>query len=542
MVGQDHSAEEEQQISMNRRIRILRLSESGCRDGAVRRTLGTQDRFEVHEGAWDEQLLGHWQGQEFDVVIQEVEVFNSAALRGLEALRRWRPSVPVLVVAGRAPVEFVVAAIKAGAWQFVLRKRGNLRKLPGLIEASLREAASGSQSSLDSGGLRPGGGAGGPAGSRLASIEALEVAGPRVPRDLYQTLVDKSLQGLVVIQGGRIVLANPAVAAIFGMTVEGLLALPPQGFQALIHPDDRASVQGRLQAWLSGEPVPAHHQCRAFRKDGTACWLELAASQIEFQGEPAIQAAVVDVTDRKRAEEALRQHTDRLQVLSRRLLEVQEAERRHTAMELHDEIGQALTALKFNLELWARQPPAEMCVGLQEAQLAISSLIEQLREMSLDLRPPMLDTLGLLHTLVWHSERFAARFRVRVNFRHSELEGKRFDPAIETAAYRIVQEALTNVARHAGVSEVALEIHATPEALFLTVSDRGRGFNAAEVLASGTSSGLTGMRERATLLGGTMVVESSPGTGTLVKAVLPLTRIFHADEGVPHRGRGKTTL
>jgi len=226
--------------------------------------------------------------------------------------------------------------------------------------------------------------------------------------------------------------------------------------------------------------------------------------------------------ERKRAEMMLRQYTERLQLLSRRLLEVQETERRHTALELHDEIGQALTALKFNLELCARQPTAAMRTGLQEAQTAISSLIEQLREMSLDLRPPMLDHLGLLHALAWHCERFAARFQVQVRFHHSELEGKRFEPTIETAAYRIVQEALTNVARHAGVPEVALEIRAEPETLFLTIADQGRGFNAAEVLTSGTSSGLTGMRERATLLGGTLRVESRPGAGTLVRAALPL--------------------
>ncbi len=222
--------------------------------------------------------------------------------------------------------------------------------------------------------------------------------------------------------------------------------------------------------------------------------------------------------DRRRAEAAVLAGREQLQVLSRRLVEIQEAERREIARELHDEIGQVLTGLKLTLEMTARTAAEAVQSRLDDAQRLVNDLIRQVREMSLDLRPAMLDDLGLLPTLVWHFERYTTRTGVRVTFEHAGLE-RRFQPEVETAAYRIVQEALTNVARHAGVPEVAVRVWAGEEVLNLQVEDRGKGF---DTLAARPSGGLTGMRERATLLGGNLAVESAAGAGTRVTAEFPL--------------------
>jgi PAS domain S-box-containing protein len=228
--------------------------------------------------------------------------------------------------------------------------------------------------------------------------------------------------------------------------------------------------------------------------------------------------------ERRRAEEELRGANERLQGMSRRLVELQEAERRHVARELHDEIGQLLPALKITLPMGSRSDRADAAGNWKKARGLVDELISRVRELSLDLRPAMLDDLGLLPALFWHFERYSAVTGVRVNFRHSKIEGRRFEPETETAAYRIVQEALTNVARHAGVEEAVVVVSGRLERLHLEIEDRGRGFDASDAGIGGRSSGLAGMRERALLLGGDFTIESAGNSGTRLTATLPLSR------------------
>ncbi len=233
------------------------------------------------------------------------------------------------------------------------------------------------------------------------------------------------------------------------------------------------------------------------------------------------QVLAVAITERNRVEEALRQEAARLQTLSHRLVEVQEAERRHLARELHDQVGQELTGLKLTLEMSTRAGRAdEAKISLGKAQGLVDDLIARVQDMALHLRPAMLDELGLLHTLLWHFEQYTAQTNVHVTLEHRGLD-RRFAPDLETAAYRIVQEALTNAARHASVSDVTVRLWATQDTLGVQILDQGKGFDA-EVAPAGTSSGLAGMRERATLLGGELTVESAPDAGTRVTAEFPL--------------------
>jgi PAS domain S-box-containing protein len=220
--------------------------------------------------------------------------------------------------------------------------------------------------------------------------------------------------------------------------------------------------------------------------------------------------------------EAVSQGRERLQILSQRLVEVQENERRYIARELHDEIGQALTGLKLVLDMAARSPGEDIGESLREALALVDELMTQVRNLSLDLRPTMLDDLGLLPALLWHCGRYTDQTGVHVDFRHTNLEGRRFGPKAETAAYRIVQEALTNVARHADVAEVTVRLWAEQDTLNVQVEDQGAGFDPERVLLTEDSSGLVGMRERAVLLGGALTIESTPGVGTRLTAELPL--------------------
>jgi signal transduction histidine kinase len=237
---------------------------------------------------------------------------------------------------------------------------------------------------------------------------------------------------------------------------------------------------------------------------------------------------------RKRIEEELRrahselerrveERTAELRQLSQRLVQVQEAERRKIAHELHDEVGQVLTGLKLLLEMAARLPDSAVKRQLADAQVFVNDLMTKVRNLSLDLRPAMLDDLGLLHALLWLFERYTAQTGVHVQFTHPGLEqGLRLTSEVETAAYRIVQEALTNVARYAGCGAVEVLVSADAESLVVEVKDRGVGFEVDARLAAANSIGLTGMRERARLLGGRLTLNSKAGAGTTVTAVLPL--------------------
>lgn len=207
--------------------------------------------------------------------------------------------------------------------------------------------------------------------------------------------------------------------------------------------------------------------------------------------------------------------------LAKSIVDVQEEERRHIARELHDHLGQLLTGLQFMLESAKRQEGDAQKASLEEIQKTVGDVIGQVREMSLNLRPGMLDDMGLLPTLQWHIERFSTQTNIQVDLHSDVIEG-RFPAEVETAAYRIIQEALTNVARHARVRQVFVGLLTQDDALWIEVVDKGVGFDLANSVRKPTS-GLGGMQERASLVGGYVVIESFVNQGTQVVAVLPLT-------------------
>ena len=219
--------------------------------------------------------------------------------------------------------------------------------------------------------------------------------------------------------------------------------------------------------------------------------------------------------------EQVRAGRERQRKLTKSLVDIQETERRRIARELHDHLGQSLTGLQFMLETAKNQAQGPQRTNLEGIQEAVSEIIRDVREMSLNLRPSMLDDMGLVPTLRWHFDRFTSQTGIHVNFQYDEVLG-RIPVEIETAAYRIVQEALTNVARHAQVQEVFVGLVMQDDTLWVEVLDNGKGFDITAE-PDRPSSGLSGMRERAGLLGGYLLVESFLNQGTQVLAALPLS-------------------
>ncbi|MCJ7623433.1 MAG: histidine kinase [Anaerolineaceae bacterium] len=213
----------------------------------------------------------------------------------------------------------------------------------------------------------------------------------------------------------------------------------------------------------------------------------------------------------------------RLETLSRRLVEFQEEERRRIALELHDEIGQILTGLNLLLMGISTTLP-EQQQRLDDARGLTNDLIRRVRQMSLTLRPAMLDDLGLLPTLLWHFENYTRQGNIRVNFQHTDIEGQRYPPEIETVAYRVIQEALTNVARHAGVDEVIVQVWCSEGVMNIQVEDEGAGFDPEGTAQSGKTLGVMGMQERANSLRGKLTIDSQLGRGTSLIVQIPLDR------------------
>ncbi len=207
-----------------------------------------------------------------------------------------------------------------------------------------------------------------------------------------------------------------------------------------------------------------------------------------------------------------------LQALSEKLVDIQEAERRHLAIELHDEIGQSLTYVKMNLDRYDPAHPDKE--NLEMARDMTIDLMKRIRGLSLELRPNILDDLGLIPAILWHIERYMALTGIQVDFKASAVD-RRFRPQVEITVYRILQESLTNIARHAGATQVMVSLWADEERLGLQVEDNGVGFDTAATFEKMTG-GLSGMQERVNACGGKLLVDSHPGQGTYISMEIPL--------------------
>jgi signal transduction histidine kinase len=237
----------------------------------------------------------------------------------------------------------------------------------------------------------------------------------------------------------------------------------------------------------------------------------------------ASQAAVA--IEKARLFEQVRNGRERLHALSKKLVEIQEAERRYISHELHDEIGQQLTGLQFMLEMGKAGTKTGRLGALSEAQELVSGLMSQIRELSLNLHPSMIDDLGLMPALNAHFDRYQQKTGIRVQFIARDLNC-RFPSEVEVSAFRVVQESLTNAARYAGVKEVEVSIFADEAALSITVSDQGRGFDTQLLQDSNRAFGVAGMRERVELAGGKFDIHSRPGEGTRITAVFPIHQML----------------
>lgn len=323
--------------------------------------------------------------------------------------------------------------------------------------------------------------------------------------------------------GPRIVFANESVESITGYRVEELLGRSPRLFQG---PDTDPAALARIRAALRARE-PIREEVINYRKDGTPFWNEIEIVPIPARnvGERDYFASVQrDVTEAKQRELELHHSREELRRLYSAQDSMLEQERLRIARDLHDELGQTLTALKLDLGV-AISDSADLPNGhvrrLQELVRFVDGAIGQVREIASNLRPAMLDDLGFEAAAEWFLDKCAGRDGLDIRWRTHLADGVRTTGESATALYRILQECMTNVTRHAQATSVTIDYEETPKRAKLAVADNGIGFDSTRPPAAGF--GLVGMRERVAMLGGELSVDSSIGTGTRVVVTLPMT-------------------
>jgi two-component system sensor histidine kinase UhpB len=292
-------------------------------------------------------------------------------------------------------------------------------------------------------------------------------------------------------------------------------------WESRLHPEDRERVLPKIRAYLAN-PGPSYEaEFRLRHKDGSYRWI-FARAQVEHdpEGNPLrMLGCHIDITDRKRTEEELQRSFSRLRELSRRVAEAQEAERRNISRELHDRVGQNLSALNLSLNLVRAQlapgaPPA-ITDRLQDAQHLVEASVQQVRDVMAYLRPPALDDYGLLAALRTHADALSGRLGVPVVVTGREPE-PRLSTATETALFRIAQEALNNVSKHAHAANVQVRLATLNGVVEMSVTDDGVGFDTGASSSERPTWGLKTMRERAEAVGATLRIERAPSGGTRV--------------------------
>ena len=305
--------------------------------------------------------------------------------------------------------------------------------------------------------------------------------------------------------------ANQRACELFGYTKQEFLRTP---FVRLIPDHEIDAVQA---AMINLRRTGAMRlETTISRKDGFAVPVEVSARLITMNSDPIVQVILRDITERRIVEQMLRERSELAKQLSEATLRAQEEERRHLARELHDGVGQTLSALKFHLEVLRYKTPQQAHAALPELSGAVGETVNTLRNLAMQLRPSQLDDLGLVETVRWHAQQFQLQTGIQVVFRPSQ-DRYALTKDVCVHLYRIVQEALSNICKHARATAVDIQLAQDADGILrLAIRDNGAGFDPAAVRqeAGHFHMGLSSMRERVGMIHGELQIDSAPGEGT----------------------------
>jgi len=319
---------------------------------------------------------------------------------------------------------------------------------------------------------------------------------------------------------GRYLRWNRNLQTISGYSAEEIATMHPLEFFA---PEDHARVKAGIERVLAGESVMIEADLIA--KEGSGVPHLFTGHRMLLDGKAYLVGVGIDISDRKVQERDLADYASRLQNASRQLLQVQETERRSLSRELHDQVGQEMAALNLNLTILRSVLPAGLpntvLSRLDDSQSVLEEASRHLRNVMMELRPPGLDELGLLPALQEHGKRVARRAGLELAITGAEPD-PRLSPTAEIALFRIVQEALNNIVKHAEAKHAGIELVTGKDAVTLTVTDDGKGFDPGQCrYQTGAGMGTTTMRERAEAIGACYSLYSAPGIGTRITVEMP---------------------
>jgi PAS domain S-box-containing protein len=362
---------------------------------------------------------------------------------------------------------------------------------------------------------------------RKAAQEALRESEERF-RLITETMTEVFWIADVPIE--KMLYVNPAYELVWGRSCKSFYE-NPRSFLDAVHPADLERVLATLEIEKAGQPFD--HEYRITRPDGSIRWIWDRGFPTQDKTGKVIRyvGVAADITERKRTEEALTESEKRLRSLSSQLLVTQEKERKLVAQEIHDSIGASLAATKFKVEniitkIGENRPQTRAALGSILPML--QEVIQEARRIQMALRPSILDDLGILATISWFCREFESTYS-HINIRQEiNIEESEVPDSLKTVIYRVLQEAMNNIAKHSKADRINLLLRKMDGAIELGIEDNGEGFDPEEALARiGTNRGLglSSMRERAELSGGSFSIKSSKGAGTVIKAMWPIGQL-----------------
>jgi len=352
-------------------------------------------------------------------------------------------------------------------------------------------------------------------------------------------IIRSSREAIITVdEGEKILMFNPTAEQLFGISACEAIGTP---LERLMPSRFRNAHEMHVRQFgvtgVSDRQMGKQRVLFGLKANGDEFPIEASISQIRDINGKLYTVMLRDVTERVKADTTLKASREELRALSANLQHVREEEKHRIARELHDDLGQQLTALKMELSavenlLYVAEPTirAQLAAQIQGMRRLIDTTVASVRRIAADLRPVMLDDLGLVPAIEWLANDFTSRYGIVVetNIGHGDTK---FSPDAATTLFRIVQEALTNVARHAQATRVSLAISVDGGECTLRVSDNGHG-DSHQVIPDGKSFGLLGMRERAHMLGGQVFIETSTGHGFSITVKFPLQAV-QLDETTP---------
>ncbi len=336
----------------------------------------------------------------------------------------------------------------------------------------------------------------------------------------YRLFFENSLDGILLTNGkGEIFAANPAACEIFGMTEEEICTSGRKGILDESDPNWTSFFEERSR---TGK---AKAELRHFRKDGSVFIAEVASVKfVSANGETRTNTIVRDITERRRTEAEIKESYEQIRQLTAHLQNIREEERTHIAREIHDELGQQLTVMKMDIS-WMKKKikagdVAAVPAKIDELVEILDGTVASVRRISTDLRPSLLDDIGLIATIEWQAELFSKRTGIPVKLNIGTDLQIPDEHAI--GLFRILQESLTNIARHANASQIVIHLENNQKEFILYIEDNGDGFDKKQTVHNKTL-GILGMKERTLMMKGEFIIESEPNNGTRVKVRVPFS-------------------